>query len=61
MDTWMGYQFFLCDIYLDISGCIRNTLFSLELQNGLSKLECYVTLVWKALQEMNTIAYWGNL
>jgi hypothetical protein len=27
--------------------CIQNTSFSLLLMNGPSKLECYITLVWK--------------
>jgi hypothetical protein len=38
-------------------GRIYNTLFSLQLKNGHSKLECYVTLEWKALPGENTLAY----
>ncbi len=38
------------------SKCAR-TLFT-TLTNCLNKLECHITLVWKGLQGVNTLAYW---
>jgi len=29
--------------------------------NGPNKLECYITLVWKALPGTNTLTFWVHL
>ncbi len=38
----------------------HNTLFSLQLMNGLNKLESYPSLGWKGLPGTNNPAYWAH-
>jgi hypothetical protein len=38
----------------------NNISFSLYSMNGPNKLECYITLGWKGLLGINTIAYWAQ-
>ncbi len=34
---------------------------ALQLLNGPSKLECYITLPWKGVHWINTLAHWAHL
>jgi hypothetical protein len=42
-------------------GCIHNTLCSLKLKNGPNKLECFITLGWKVLHHIKTLACSAHL